>query len=51
MVKMVDCNIVVSEFETHSRYYVLFPTNTIGKDMNTFIPPATGWIVHVFRIK
>ena len=32
--KVLDYNIVVSEFELHSRYYVHFQTNTHGKDVN-----------------
>ena len=42
MVKAMDCEIVVSEFELNSRYYVHFRTNTQGKDMNLFILPAMG---------
>ena len=34
--------IVVSEFEFHSRYYVHFRTNTLGKGMNLRILPAMG---------
>ena len=45
MVKAVDCEIVVSEFVIQSRYYVYFRTNTLGKDMNTLILPAMGYIV------
>ena len=40
MVKALDYWIVVNEFELHSRYYVHFQTNTLGKDMDLFIPPA-----------
>ena len=39
MVKVLDCGIVVSEFELQSHYYVHFRTNTIGKGMNPLIPP------------
>ena len=42
MVKAMNCRIVVSEFELHSRYYVHFRTNTLGKGMNPFIFPAMG---------
>ena len=42
MVKALDCRIVVSEFEFHSRYYVHFRTNTVGKGMNPFILAAMG---------
>ena len=40
MVKAMDCEIVVSEFELLSRYYVHFRTNTLGKGMNPLILPA-----------
>ena len=42
MVKAIDCEIVVSEFELQSRYYVHFRANTLGKGMNPHIPPAMG---------
>ena len=45
MVKAMDCEIVVSEFELQSRYYVYFQTNTFGKGMNPLILPAMGQIV------
>ena len=32
--KVLDCDIVRSEFELQSRYYVHFRTNTLGKSMN-----------------
>ena len=38
----MDCEIVVSEFEIQSRYYVHFRTNTLGKGMNLFILPDMG---------
>ena len=44
MVKALDCEIVVSEFELQSHYYVHFRTNTLGKGMNLFILPM-GLIV------
>ena len=31
---VLDCEIVVSEFKLQSYYYVLFRTNTLGKNMN-----------------
>ena len=34
MVKAMDYEIVVSEFELQSRYYVHFRVNTLGKGMN-----------------
>ena len=42
MVKVMDCRIVVSEFELHPRNYVHFRTNTLGKGMNPLILPAMG---------
>ena len=42
MIKAMDCEIVVSKFEFQSRYHVHFRTNTLGKGMNPFIPPAMG---------
>ena len=42
MVKALDCGIVVREFELQSHYYVLFRTNTLGKDMNPLILPSMG---------
>ena len=35
---MLDCDIVVSEFEVQSRYNVHFRTNTLRKVMNPLIP-------------
>ena len=49
-VKSLNYEIVVSEFELQSRYYVHFRTNTIGKGMNPFglnntiIFLLEGWI-------
>ena len=42
MVKAMDCEIVVSEFEFQSRYYVHFRANTIGNGMNPLILPVIG---------
>ena len=42
MVKMMDCEIVVSELELQLHYYVHFQTNTLGKGMNPLILPAMG---------
>ena len=39
---MQNCNIIVSEFELQSRYYVHFWTNIFRKGMNPLIPPAMG---------
>ena len=38
-------DIVVSEFEIQSRYYVHFRNNAIGKGMNPFFPPKGVQIV------
>ena len=43
--KVLNGNIVVSEFELKSRYYVHFRTNTLGKGMNTLILQTMGLIV------
>ena len=40
----MDLDIVISDFELKSRYYVYFRTNTIGIDMNSLIPPDMGQI-------
>ena len=42
MVKAMDCEIVVSEFELQSRYYVHFRANTLGKGKISLILPAMG---------
>ena len=42
IVKAMDCRIVVSEFELHSRYYVHFRANTLGKGMNPLILLTMG---------
>ena len=42
MVKVMVCEIVVSEFEFQSRYYVHFQTNTLRKDMNLIFISAIG---------
>ena len=43
MVKAMDCEIVVTEFEFQSRYYIHFRANTLGKGMNPIIPPQL-WV-------
>ena len=40
LVNVLNCNIVVSEFELQSCYYVDFWTNTHGKGMIPLIHPA-----------
>ena len=42
MVNVLDCEIVVREFELQSHYYVHFRANTLGKGMNPLILPAMG---------
>ena len=42
MVKAMDCEIVVSEFELQLHYYDHFRTNTLVKGMNPLILPAMG---------
>ena len=42
MAKVLDCEIVVSEFELQSVYYVHFWTNSFGKDMNLSILACNG---------
>ena len=42
MIKAMDCEIVVSEFELQSLYYVHFRANTLGNGMNPLILPAIG---------
>ena len=42
MVKVMDCGIIISEFELQSRYNVHFQANTLGKGMNPLILPAMG---------
>ena len=42
MVKAMDCEIVVSEYELQSRYYFHFRTNTFRKGMNPLILPVMG---------
>ena len=42
MVNVLDCNIIVSEFELQSRYFVHFRTRTFQKGMNPLILPSMG---------
>ena len=55
---VLDWDIIVSYFELWSRYYVQFWINTLGKDINSLIPPpAIDYLVlqlfckHEFGIK
>ena len=42
VVKVMDCEIIVSEFVLQSHYYVHFQANTLGKGMKPLILPAVG---------
>ena len=42
VVDILECNMVVSEFELQPRYYVYFQTNTLGKGMNLLIQSVLG---------
>ena len=42
VINVLDSDIVVSEFELQSRYYVHFRTNTHGKGRHTLILPSMG---------
>ena len=42
MIKPLDYEIVVSEFELQSRYYVHFRINILGKGKNPLFFPAIG---------
>ena len=37
---VLDCKIIVSEFEFQSPYHFHFRIKTLGKGMNSIIPPA-----------
>ena len=39
---VLNCDIVVSEFELQSFYYVNFRTNSFRKGMNTPYPPSSN---------
>ena len=39
---VLNCNIVVSEFRLHSRYYIHFRSNTLGKRYEPIYYPAMG---------
>ena len=42
MANVLDSEIVGTEFDLQSHYYLHFRTNTIRKDMNLLIPQAMG---------
>ena len=41
VVKMLDYDIIVNEFEIQSFYYFHFQPNTLGKRVNPFVPHPT----------
>ena len=47
---LLDSDIVASESELQTRYYVHFWTNAFGKGMNSPILPAIGWIEPLFSL-
>ena len=42
MVKLQDCSLEVNKFELQSHYYVHFPTNTTGKDIEPYYSSIYG---------
>ena len=42
VINVLDCDIVVSEFELQSRNHVHFRTCSFGKGMNPLIPSTVG---------
>ena len=40
--KVLDCDLKVSKIELQTFYYIHFWTNSLGKGMNSFIPPPMG---------
>ena len=40
---MLNCNIVLSEFELQLCYYIHFQTNTLRKGMNSLIIPTPSY--------
>ena len=42
MAKVLDCSLIVREFELQLRYYVYFPTNTLEKGMKPLILSPIG---------
>ena len=45
MANVLDCDIVVSEFEIHSRNYVHFRTYSLKKGINALLQPDNGYTV------
>ena len=45
MVNVLNCGIVVSEFELQSRHYVDFQSSTLEKGMSPLIHPTIGQII------
>ena len=46
---VLDCEIILSEFELHSRYYVHFWANTLGNNVNSYISLALGKILFFYK--
>ena len=42
---VLDSDLVVSEFEFQSRYYIHFRTSALEKGMNLLLHPAMSWII------
>ena len=42
---VLDCDILISEFEQQTLYYVHFRANIFGKGINSVISSVMGWIV------
>ena len=40
MANTLEYDIIVSKLKLQSCYYIHFHINTLGKDMNSFIPPT-----------
>ena len=40
MANMLECDIIVSEFELQSHYYIYFRNYNLRKRMNLLSPPA-----------
>ena len=43
MANMLDCDIIISELKLQLYSYIYFWTNTLGKSMNSLIPPVCQW--------
>ena len=47
---VLDCDILDSEFEPLSQYYVHFQTNTLGKGINLFIVPPLAMEIILLQL-